>query len=91
MDGNMMDKKEFEKLMIESTKVASETARVLIAGADGQGHIITAAMAIVMGGLEKQHPGVIKDIMTGALLIKAMDGIETKTEEMPDLSGETIN
>lgn len=90
MQGKMMDEKEFQKLMSDSSKVARETARVLIAGAEGQGHIITAAMAIVIASLEKQHPGVMKDIMTGAVLLKSIDGVEIETEEMPpDAEGKT--
>lgn len=90
MEPKMMKDEDFQALMKESSKVARETARALISGAEGQGHIITAAMAIVIASLEKQHPGVMKDIMTGAVLLKSIDGVELETEEMPpDAEGKT--
>ena len=90
MDDKMLKEEDFQALMKESSDVARETARVLIAGAKGQGHIITAAMAIVVASLEKQHPGTIKDIMVGATLLNSIDGVELETPEMPrDAEGKT--
>lgn len=90
MENKMMKEEDFQSLMKESSQVAKDTARVLIAGAKGQGHIITAAMAIVVASLEKQHPGTIKDIMTGAVLLNSIDGVELETDEMPpDAEGKT--
>lgn len=90
MDGKMMKEEDFKELMSVSSRVAKDTARVLIAGAEGQGHIITAAMAIVVASLERQHPGTIKDIMTGAVLLNQIEGIEIEVAEMPkDAEGKT--
>lgn len=84
MDTKMMREEDFQQLMQQASSIARVTAKVLIQGAEGQGHIITAAMAIVIASLEKQHPGVMKDIMTGAVLLKSIDAVELREEPDED-------
>jgi hypothetical protein len=70
---NNVNEEDMKKMLNEATDIAKVVAKTLITASNGQGHLITAAMAMVMAGLEKQHKGTIKDVMAGAVLLD-LDG-----------------
>lgn len=76
-----MDDKDFKELLDRANEIAKVVAKTLIAESDGKGHILTAALAMVMAGLERQHKGTIKDVMAGAVLLGIdLDNVE---EDVP--------
>lgn len=70
---------DMKKIFDDASKIAKDVALALIKGANGQGHLITAALAMVLAGLEQQHEGTIKDVMAGAVLL----GINQSDEVAP--------
>lgn len=70
---NNVNEEDLKKMLNEATDIAKVVAKTLITASGGQGHLITASMAMVMAGLEKQHKGTIKDVMAGAVLLD-LDG-----------------
>ena len=65
----MMNDEEFQAVLSKANEISMTMAKTLITMSEGQGPIITAAMAMLMAGLERQHKGTIKDVMSGAVLL----------------------